>query len=294
MLSLAFQAWGVGLGLLRDRRAVSACHELSPTYRGHTAPKNPFEGFSDTSIEALRRHNVSKLQSTELLLRQSEMVGQFSLTDPRPASSFGEADFLQSGIASAMLSVVVTTIPQHIREPDTSVTVKQFLIQWGKDMPKVSPEELWKRKVLERVRRFMQSPDLIRLRKIGQTILDRDTLVGPEEWWDRAGGLMNTPEYRAFEVCCEEVGHEYGLAQWTVEWASLMRDYDPTEQDHVLEAEWPSIHVVTVVTDVTEDLFLRWLIYEAGRMGLYVQQQTGSTVTPVIAVPMEEPPGTAP
>ena len=156
-------------------------------------------------------------------------------------------------------------------------------------MPKVSPEELWKRKVLERVRRFMQSPDLIRLRKIGQTILDRDTLVGPEEWWDRAGGLMNTPEYRAFEVCCEEVGHEYGLAQWTVEGASLMRDYDPTEQDHVLEAEWPSIHVVTVVTDVTEDLFLRWLIYEAGRMGLYVQQQTGSTVTPVIAVPMEEP-----
>ena len=90
-------------------------------------------------------------------------------------------------------------------------------------MPKRSPEQRWRDQALERVTAFSHSAELKRLRMAGLAILGRESLLGAGEWSHRAHGKMNTEEFRGFEDECGRVGQTFGLAQWTVEWASLMK-----------------------------------------------------------------------
>ena len=173
-------------------------------------------------------------------------------------------------------------------------------------MPKVLPTERWRRLVLERVEAFRHSKDMRRLREKGLAILKREDLVKPEEWWNRAGGHMNSKEYRDFEVECEELGARFGLARWTVEWACLMQDYEPGGQMHILEVQWPQF---LVVTEVDDDLFVRWLMYRTWEISQEFEQdarkdmerlkypftlqmvhRSGSVSIPIIAVPLPECP----
>lgn len=142
---------------------------------------------------------------------------------------------------------------------------------------------------MECVTAFSHSADLKGLREKGLAILGRESLLDPDEWAHRSHGLMNSKDYRRFEAECRDVGQMYGLAPWTIEWASLMKGYDPEEQLHVLEAESPQ---VTVVTDAAQGLFLQWLLYEAGQMGVLVHRRFGSESMPLVVAANPERPAT--
>ncbi len=149
-------------------------------------------------------------------------------------------------------------------------------------MPKVPPEERWKRDGRERYEAFRRCQDLPRLRRRGLAVLGRQHLLSSEDWWDTSKAALRSEAYRHFQRECRETGDRFGLAQWTVEMACLLVDYDPDREPHVLEAEWPGLRVVTEFND---DLFLSWLLYEARQIGLHVDYQQGSVRMPIICVP---------
>jgi len=154
-------------------------------------------------------------------------------------------------------------------------------------MPKKPPRERWKLDVIERVAAFMHSPELSRLRKMGVAASGRNTLPTSDEWWGLDGAPTST-EYREFQRECEAVGARFGLASHTIEWASLLEDFDPTRYQNyfALEAEAPQLRVVT---DAEDGLFLRWLVYEAWQLGLVVILQRGPTSSTLIPAQPERP-----
>ena len=173
---------------------------------------------------------------------------------------------------------------------DRSVTDKLSLTVWRVDSNEQRrPEERWAEYVLEGYEAFRQSEEFGRLRERGLRILGREVLLEAGEWANRADGLMNSKEFRLFSAACAKVGARFSLAGWTVEWAYLMRHYEPGKQSehHVLEAEWPEVRVVTESDD---NRFLDWLIYESWELHLFVTRHTGSTITPVVAAPWPERP----
>jgi hypothetical protein len=154
-------------------------------------------------------------------------------------------------------------------------------------MPKKPPRERWALDVIERVEAFMHSPELSRLREMGQAASGRNTLLRSDEWWG-LDGAPTSNEYREFQREREAVGARFGLASYTTEWASLMEDFDPTRFQNyfALEAKAPQLRVVT---DAEDGLFLRWLVYEAWQLGLVVILQRGPTSSTLIPVEPESP-----
>lgn len=140
-------------------------------------------------------------------------------------------------------------------------------------MPKLQPEERWKRHILERFSAFKLSGELKRLRVKGLSVLGRRKLLTPEEWYQSASDRMSSKKYSEFYEECSKVAAHFGLAPWTVEMACLLKGYSPEKQVHVMEAKWPQVRVVTEITD---PVFLTRLAYEAQRLGMYVLQRQGS------------------
>lgn len=143
-------------------------------------------------------------------------------------------------------------------------------------MAKVSPEKRWRRLILERFTALELSGELKKLQAEGLAILKRKKLFTPEEWWQTFSQRAHSQEYRAWYDKCKTLGERFGLAQWTVSMACLLKGYDPEKQPHVLESEWPQVRVITESSD---PLFLARLAYEAQILGLRVVQRCGSEET---------------
>ncbi len=148
-------------------------------------------------------------------------------------------------------------------------------------MVKISPEERWRRHILERLASLRQSGELNRLRKKGLAILGRKKRFTPEGWFKSCNERVSRPEYVDWHDECETVGRRFGLAPWTVVCSCLVSKYDPRKQPFVVEAQWPKIRVVT---ENTNPLFLQWLSYEAHKLGLYTVGRQGSVETTVLNI----------
>ncbi len=154
-------------------------------------------------------------------------------------------------------------------------------------MAKASPEERWRKHVLERFVALKQSKELIALRKKGLTILGRKKLFSAKEWGESFTKRTSSKEYLNWHSKCEALGKRFGLAPWVVARACLQKEYKPEEEPYVMEATWP---VVRLVTDATDPEFLLRLSYEAQKVGLnVVQQRDSDEVTLVYGYPVPPP-----
>ena len=156
-------------------------------------------------------------------------------------------------------------------------------------MAKITAEERWDAYVEENCQAFRQSSELQHLRSLGLNILGRKGLVPQDEWWGEMNsqGPMASKEYLVFQEECRRTGADFGLSPWAVEWICLMEGYDPENSLHVVEAQWAKIQVVT---QNSNEKFLGWLLYEAGKLGLDVVQKYGSFLMPLICIPYPQQP----
>jgi len=149
-------------------------------------------------------------------------------------------------------------------------------------LPKSRPEERWQHHVLELCQAFLASPEFRVLRREGLRSLGRRKLLTPQEWNESFSLRSQNEDFLTFVERCRMVGEGFGLAAWTVEMACLVQGYQPEPGAIQVEAKSASIRVIT---DTTNDLFLRWLLYEAHRLDIHVNIRKGNTELPVITVP---------
>jgi len=160
-------------------------------------------------------------------------------------------------------------------------------------MSKITPEERWRKHIMERYEAFKLSGELRKLRAEGLKILRRKKLYTSEEWNDTFRQRAYSHEFRTWYEKCETIGERFGLARWTIEMACLLKGYKPERMPFVLESEWPRIRIVTENTD---PVFLTRLAYETQRLGLHVIQRQGSVeatyifTNPVPIMFLEPPP----
>jgi hypothetical protein len=99
--------------------------------------------------------------------------------------------------------------------------------------------------------------------------------------------LKLSPEYTAFREECRRVGADFGINEWTVEMACLLRGYDPRKAGLVVETRWPEVRVITEASDA---LFVDWLQYEAWQLGLSVVWRREGVDNPVFRAPFPTEP----
>ena len=157
-------------------------------------------------------------------------------------------------------------------------------------MPKRGPEERWRDHVLEGYQAFRASKEFEELRRKGLRALGRTKLFTFEEWYGSFGSRVQNEQYMAFVRECRVVGERFNLQEWNVAMACLVRGYQPDQGGLAFEANYPQVRVVI---DTTDELFLRWLLYEATQLGLVVVVGTGTSEVSVVLVPVyarpEEP-----
>lgn len=146
-------------------------------------------------------------------------------------------------------------------------------------MGKRLPQERWNQHISERFTALKVSGELEKLRAKGLAILGRKKLLSSKEWWESFRDRTSSQKYLEWHNECKQIGDRFGLAPWTVELACLLKGFKPEESGLVMEAQWPRVRIVTENTD---SLFLRWLSYEAQKLGLYVVQKVGSVETTLL------------
>lgn len=146
-------------------------------------------------------------------------------------------------------------------------------------MGKRLPQERWNQHISERFTALKVSGELEKLRAKGLAILGRKKLLSSKEWWESFRDRTSSQKYLEWHNECKQIGDRFGLAPWTVELACLLKGFKPEESGLVMEAQWPRVRIVTENTD---SLFLRWLSYEAQKLGLYVVQRQGSVETTLL------------
>ena len=123
-------------------------------------------------------------------------------------------------------------------------------------MTKSSPYERWQENVFEGYDALRASPELLRLRRQGLRALGRKVMMSPNEWREIPIDFKLSPDYTAFREECRRVGADFGVNEWTVEMACLLRGYDARKAGLVVEARWPEVRVITGASDA---LFVDWL-----------------------------------
>ena len=134
-------------------------------------------------------------------------------------------------------------------------------------MAKLTPDERWQKHISQRVDALTISRDFKRLRRKGLKLLGRSKLLTATEWLPSWKGVIGSAEYLRWYQDCTRVGDRFGLAPWAVEMACLLKGYHPKKQPLVAEVLWPRTRVVT---NSTNDLFIRHLCYHAYSLGLRV------------------------
>jgi hypothetical protein len=148
-------------------------------------------------------------------------------------------------------------------------------------MAKLSPEDRWRRHTLEQIKALRCSGELKGLRPKGLASLGRKKMYNFLEWWSDFGKRSTSPTYLKWYQECSILAERFGLAPWVVSTLCLLKGYKP-ENDiglMALEANWPRVRLVT---DSTNESFLRKLSYEAQKLGICVIQRCGSIENPVL------------
>jgi len=140
-------------------------------------------------------------------------------------------------------------------------------------MGKLPPDELWRKHVTNHFIALKQSGELERLREKGLAICGRKRRYSSKEWSLSFSKRYSSKDYRGWVDECEAVGQRFGLAFWTVVCACLVSGYKPEKEPFPVEAQWPSVRIVTKSND--SDFLIR-LAYEAQKLGLHVVQRQGS------------------
>lgn len=147
-------------------------------------------------------------------------------------------------------------------------------------MAKLAPEERWRRHIYERLIAFSQSGELDRLRKKGLAILGRKNRYTRKVWAKSPmEERLSRPGYKEWHGECVAVANKFGLAEWTVVSSCLISRYEPMKMPFPVERKWLR---VSVVTENHDDLFLRWLSYEANRLGIHVIVRTGDIESRIV------------
>ena len=147
-------------------------------------------------------------------------------------------------------------------------------------MAKLTPEERWRRHINERLIALRQSGELDRLRKKGLTILGRKKRYTPKVWAKSPmKERLSRPGFKEWHSECVAAANEFGLAEWTVVSSCLVSRYDPMKMPFPVEQKWLR---VSVVTENQDELFLRWLSYEANRLGIQVIVRTGDIESRIV------------
>jgi hypothetical protein len=149
-------------------------------------------------------------------------------------------------------------------------------------MPRLNPEELWRRHILEGYYAFRLSTDWRLLRREGMRILGRRALFTAEEWMAAFHERATSKEYRAWLDKCSIEGQRFGIAPEMVVWTCLLKNY--RAEKLLVPFRWPSMRVITESAD---EQFVVWLTFHARQLGLYVVQRIGSVeVTQVFVNPV--------
>ncbi len=142
-------------------------------------------------------------------------------------------------------------------------------------MAKLSPADRWKRHILEQIKALRLSGELKRLRAKGLASLGRKKMYTFQEWWNDFGRRATSPTYLKWYQQCSILAERFELTPGVVSILCLLKGYRP-ENDiglMALEANWPRVRLVT---DSTNESFLKRLSYEAQQLGIYVIQRRGS------------------
>jgi hypothetical protein len=164
-------------------------------------------------------------------------------------------------------------------------------------MGKISPEKRWNNHKVECFVAYEQSSVRKELQADGLAVIaqifGKARKITPEEFWGSRAERYASPEYRAFHDKCRLVADTFGLSQHTVLWSCILKGYRPSDERDILDTVGPT---VGVVTESTDEAFLRRLLYEAKRIGFYVAQRKGLQevrhvlLNPVPIATMEPPP----
>jgi hypothetical protein len=146
-------------------------------------------------------------------------------------------------------------------------------------MAKLKPDERWQRHLLERFEAFRLSDELLKLRAEGLRALGRTRLLTTEEYWKLPLGKGPLAYDSSWQKKCETIAERFGLAHWTVKMACLLEGYDPGKQPFPKGAQWPSVRIVTESTD---EVFLKHLFHHALFFGIYVDLQQGGSRTAIV------------
>ena len=147
-------------------------------------------------------------------------------------------------------------------------------------MAKLSPVNRWNRRNLERIKALRLSGDVIRIRRKGLASLGRTRMYSFQEWWDDFHNRATSQKYLEwYRKKCSPVADRFGLSPWVVANMCLLKGYQP-ENDIgliVVEADWPRVRLVTNSTD---EAFLKKLSYEAKEFGIYIIQDGRAVQNP--------------
>jgi len=141
-------------------------------------------------------------------------------------------------------------------------------------MAKLLPIDRWKRHVLEQIKALRLSGELKRLRPKGLASLGRKKMYTFQEWWDDFGRRATSPTYLKWYQECSTLAEIFELAPWVVSNLCLLKGYKPENDIGLMavEADWPRVRLVT---DSTDESFLKELSYKAQQLGIYVVQRRG-------------------
>ncbi len=145
-------------------------------------------------------------------------------------------------------------------------------------MPRLDPEELWQKHLLELYTALTLSEEFSALRTEGLRILKRKTLLTASEWWSSID-KQSSKEYRDWLKKCRLLGEHFDLSPWVVEMACLLNGYNPDKEAYPIGIKWPQVRVLTENDDLQ---FLNWLAYHSQKLGLRVIKRQGSVETPYI------------
>ncbi len=148
-------------------------------------------------------------------------------------------------------------------------------------MAKLSPAARWNRHILEQIKALRFSGELRRLRPKGLASLGRKKMYTFQEWWNDFGKRATSSIYLKWYQECSILAERFELAPWVVSTLCLLKGYKP-ENDiglMALEANWPRVRLVT---DSTNEPFLKRLSHEAQKLGIYIIQRHGSIENPLL------------
>ena len=129
------------------------------------------------------------------------------------------------------------------------------------------PVDLWMNVIRMRYDLFRESPDFLKLRRRGLRSLQRTRLLTTNEWWEDPDRMMCEPAFREWQKETQLTADTFGIDQWTVQEACLLRGFKAGNGSPEPFGQHPT---VTIVTDYDDEVFLDRLSYFASAFDMKV------------------------